>query len=167
MTPLVWSRALRGACTVACVLVVAACEDPGEPFAGGASPCGVVSPPLLLGTADRVLTDVALEVQIKGIVMKVIVEDPNGAAGFSGIMQQMEVFQDPACRTATLHAQNQIPAVGTPVTFGTVVRKEYYPDLYAQIASASAWPVRFHFADHEGRVVEARVRARVVDRLDD
>ena len=154
----------RAAMLVFPITVLTACDDPGEPFQPTASLCGTVSPPILLGVADRVLTDVVLEVQLKGIVMKVTVEDPNGASEFASVMQQMEVFQDPACRTATLEARNQIAAVGTPVTFGTVVRAEFYPDLYHAIAAAYAWPVRFHFVDNDGNAVAARVRARVVDR---
>ena len=157
----------RRTCLVVLAAFTAGCEDPGEPFVGGTSPCGVVSPPLLLGEDDRVLSDVVLEVQLKGIVMKVVVHDPDGPADFAGVMQQMDVFQDQACRTATLSAHNQISAVGTPVTFGTVVRLEYYPDLYHQIAASTAWPVRLHFVDNAGREVDARVRARVVDRRDD
>ncbi|HEX6589638.1 MAG TPA: hypothetical protein VF039_11480 [Longimicrobiales bacterium] len=154
-------------CLVVVATFTAGCEDPGEPFVGGGSPCGVVNPPLQLGDDDRVLSDVMLEVQIKGIVMKVVVDDPDGTAEFASVTQQIDVFQDPACRTATLSARNQITAVGTPVTFGTVVRLEYYPDLYQQIAASAAWPVRLHFVDNEGQEIEARVRARVVERRDE
>src|SRR5688500_14503513 len=105
--------------------MLAACEDPNEPYLARTTPCGAVNPPILLGTPDRVLTDVALEVQIKGIVMKITVQDPNGTAAFASVTQQIEVFQDASCRTATLRARNQVVAVNTPVTFGTVVRAEY------------------------------------------
>lgn len=167
MNPPIRSRVLRGAGVILVAANLVACEDPGEPLARGTSPCGLVSPPLLLGAADRVLTDVVLEVQLKGIVMKVLVDDPNGSGDFAGVMQEMEVFQDPACRTQALLARNQIAAVGTPVTFGTVVRAEYHPDLYNEIASAIAWPVGITFVDSAGQGVAARVRARVVDHRDD
>lgn len=167
MTTLGRSHAARVAALALLTTTLAACEDPGDPYARGASPCGAVNPPILLGTPDRVLTDVALEVQIKGIVMKITVEDPNGTEAFATVTQQMEVFQDPACRTATLRARNQVAAVNTPVTFGTIVREEYYPDLYREIAAAHYWPVRVHFVDVEGNGIEARVRARVLDRIDD
>lgn len=167
MTASVRGRAGRSALPLLFLASLAACEDPGNPYAGGGGPCNSTAPPLALGAADRLLTDVNLEVQIKGIVAKVIVEDPDGLGDFAGVMQRIEVFHNASCMGAPLFAQNQIASTGVPVTFGTVVRAEYYPDLYQAIARANYWPVRVKFTDENGAPIQAMVRARVVDRLDD
>ncbi len=147
--------------------LLSACGEKEAGACDGVAPasaddCALDDLPLSAGGAAPVLTEVALECQDGAVVVHATVEDPQGSANLSNVVQTLAVFRGGGCNSAADAITDDVAESGTEETFGTVYERNNVTEgVIARICCASAWPVQVTLRDADSNETTGVVMAEV------